>query len=114
MKNTLASVSGVIVAVLASLCCLAPVAFALVGVGGIAAFSVFEPYRPYLIGLTIVLIGVGFFFAYRKREVKCEDGTCKVERAGIWNKVGVWSATLIAASAIAFPYFGFTAMSSPS
>jgi len=114
MKNTLTSVGGVIAAVLASLCCIAPVVLALMGVGGIAAFSAFEEYRPHFIGLTVVLIGVAFFFAYRKREVKCDDGTCTVERAGIWNRVGVWSATLIAASAIAFPYFGFTAMSSPS
>lgn len=107
MKNSLTSVAGVIAAVLASLCCIAPVALALVGVGGIAAFSIFEEYRPHLIGLTIVLLGVAFFFAYRKREVQCEDGTCKVERAGVWNRIGVWSATLIAAGAIAFPYFGF-------
>jgi len=43
---------------------------------------------------------------YRKREVHCEDGTCKIQNAGKWNKVGVWGATFLAAIAIAFPYFG--------
>ena len=113
-KTTLSSIGGVTAAIFASLCCIGPVVLAFAGVSGVAAFSVFEAYRLYFVGLTIVLIGIAFFFTYRKREVKCADGTCKVESAGVWNKVGVWSATLIAASAIAFPYFGFTASSSPS
>ena len=114
MKNTLTSVGGVIAAVLASLCCIAPIVLAFVGAGGIAAMSLFEVSRPYLVGLAAVLLGSAFFFTYRKQEVTCEDGTCKVERAGTWSKVGVWSATLIATSAVAFPYFGFTAISSHS
>jgi copper chaperone CopZ len=41
---------------------------------------------------------------YRKREVKCEDGSCKIQSAGKWNKIGVWSATVIAALAVSYPY----------
>ena len=111
-KTTLTSVGGVIAATLASLCCIGPVMLAFMGIGSISAFSVLETYRPYLIGFTIILIGIAFFFTYRKREVKCEDGTCKVVRAGFWNKLGVWTATVIAVGALAFPYFGFTASSS--
>ena len=111
-KTTLTSVGGVIAAIFASLCCIGPVMLAFMGVSSIAAFSALETYRPYLIGFTISLIGIAFFFTYRKREVKCEDGTCKVVRAGLWNKIGVWTATVIAVGALAFPYFGFTASSS--
>lgn len=46
--------------------------------------------------------------------MNCEDGTCKIQSAGRWNKIGVWCATFIAVSALAFPYFGFTAPSLPS
>ena len=113
-KTTLSTVGGVVTAIVASLCCIGPVVVALVGVGSIGAFSAFDAYRPYLIGITVAILGLAFYLTYRKREVKCEDGTCKVESAGKWNKIGVWSATLIAASAIAFPYFGFTAFPSPS
>ncbi len=112
-KTTLTSVGGMIAAILASLCCIGPIVLAFMGVGSIAAFSPLETYRPYLIGFTIIFVGIAFFFTYRKREVKCEDGTCKIVRAGFWNKIGVWIATVIAVSAIAFPYFGFTASSSP-
>jgi len=113
-KTSLTSVGGVIASILASLCCIGPVVLAFAGVGGIAGLSILEEYRPYLIGLTCILIGIAYFFAYRKRELRCEDGTCKVENGGVWNKVGVWSATFIAAGAIVFPDFGFTAMSSPA
>lgn len=50
---------------------------------------------------------------YRKWEVKCEDGSCRVESAGKWNKIGVWCATFIAAAAITYPYFIKAQMPAP-
>lgn len=111
-KTSLSTVGGIITAVVASLCCIGPVLVALVGIGSVGAFAVFEAYRPYLIGATVLLLGVAFSLVYRKREVHCEDGTCKIQDAGKWNKVGIWSATFLAAIAIAFPYLGVTPSSS--
>lgn len=105
-KTSLASVGGVIAAVLASLCCIGPVVVLFLGVGSIAAFSVFEAYRPYLIGFTVVLIGLAFYLTYRKREIKCEDGKCTVERGSAWARTGIWGATIVAVVAIGFPYLG--------
>ena len=105
-KTLLSTVGGIIAAIIASLCCIGPVLVVLVGVGSIGAISVFENYRPYLIGVTVLLLGFAFYLVYRKREVECEDGTCKIQDAGKWNKVGVWSATFLAAVAIAFPHLG--------
>ncbi|MBI3587270.1 MAG: cation transporter, partial [Ignavibacteriales bacterium] len=110
-KTTLTSVGGVIAAVIASLCCIGPVIVVFLGVGSIAAFSVFEAYRSYLIGLTVAFIGLAFYFTYRKREIKCEDGTCKIESASKWAKTGVWSATILTILAIGFPYLGFAPQS---
>ncbi|MBI3585523.1 MAG: cation transporter [Ignavibacteriales bacterium] len=110
-KTTLTSVGGVIAAVIASLCCIGPVIVVFLGVGSVAAFSVFEAYRPYLIGLTVALIGLAFYFTYRKQEIKCEDGTCKVEGAGKLAKTGVWSATILTILAIGFPSLGFAPQS---
>jgi mercuric ion transport protein len=111
-KTSLSTVGGIIAAIIASLCCIGPVLVALIGVGSIGAFSVFESYRPYLIGITVLLLGFAFYLVYRKREVKCEDGSCKIQDAGKWNKVGIWSATLLAAVAIAFPYLGVAPLAS--
>jgi mercuric ion transport protein len=107
-KTSLPTVGGIIAAIIASLCCIGPVLVALIGVGSIGAFAAFESFRPYLIGLTVALLALAFYLTYRKREVICEDGSCKIESAGKWNKIAVWLATLVAAVAIAFPTFDFT------
>lgn len=105
-KTSLPAVGGIIAAIVASLCCIGPILIALVGIGSIGAFTVFESSRPYLIGITVILLGIAFYLVYKRREVKCEDGTCKIEDAGKWNKIGVWSATFLAVVSIAFPYLG--------
>jgi len=109
MKNEKLTTTGAIVtAAIASLCCIGPIAVAAIGFGSIAAFSVFWEFRPYLIGLTLVLLGLAFYFTYRRREVQCEDGTCKFESAGKWSKSAVWLATGTAVLAIVFPLFSST------
>jgi copper chaperone CopZ len=103
-KTTLSSVGSIATAIVASLCCIGPAVLAIAGAGSLGAFAAFEKFRPYFIGLTAVLLGLAFYMTYRKREVQCEDGTCKISSAGKWNKIGVWSATVSAALAISYPY----------
>ncbi|MDZ7267644.1 MAG: mercuric transporter MerT family protein [candidate division KSB1 bacterium] len=106
-KTALSTVGSVVTAIFASLCCIGPAVLAIVGAGSLSAFAAFEKYRLYFIGITAVLLGAAFYLTYRKRpdeSGKCEDGSCKIEGAGKWNKIGVWSATIIAALAIAYPY----------
>jgi copper chaperone CopZ len=103
-KTTLSSIGSIVTALVASLCCIGPAVLAITGAGSLNAFADFEKYRPYFIGLTAILLGLAFYMTYRKREVKCEDGSCQIQSVGKWNKIGVWSATMIAAFAIAYPY----------
>jgi mercuric ion transport protein len=107
-KSNITTIGSVVSAIVASLCCIGPVVAVLLGIGSIGVFTAFEAYRPYFIGATAVLLGLAFYLSYRKREVKCEDGTCKFESASKWNKLSVWLATFFAAIAIAFPYLGIT------
>lgn len=104
-KTTLSSVGSIVTAIVASLCCIGPALVAIIGAGSLGAFAVFENYRPYFIGLTAILLGAAFYLTYRRREVKCEYGSCKIQGAGKWNKIGVWSATIIAVLAVSYPYF---------
>ncbi len=109
MKSKNISATGsILTAIAASACCIGPVLLALVGVGGLGIFGALESYRPYFIGLTIVLLGLAFYLTYRKKEIACEDGSCKVVKAGKWNKIGVWTSAVIALAAILFPYFNVT------
>ena len=91
-KTALASTGSVLSALFASLCCIGPVVFALAGAGSLGFAAAFEPYRSYLLILTFLFLGVAFYFTYRKREVTCEDGTCKVESVNNLNKVILWVA----------------------
>ena len=106
MKNKYLTAGSIITAVLASICCIGPIVLVGLGVGSVAFFSRFDAYRPYLIAAALLLLVPAFYLAYRKREVKCEDGSCKIESAGKWNKISVWFAVLIVAGFIAFPNLG--------
>lgn len=105
-QGALSSLGSVAAAIAASLCCIGPLFAAFAGIGSIGAFSIFDTYRPYFIGLTVILLAVSLYRTYRKREAKCEDGSCRIETGGKWDKIAIWSATLVAAVAIAFPSVG--------
>lgn len=107
-KTNFVSWGGIAAAVLASLCCIGPAVVVAAGIGSIGAFALFESYRPYFIAISTLLIGAAFTIVYRKRNVHCEDGTCKVESANKWAKTGVWLAAFAVTAAISFPYLGFT------
>ena len=104
-KLTKVSTFGSIVsAIVASICCIGPVVLAVLGVGGAGLFSKFESLRPFFIGITVVLLGSAFYLTYKKRNIKCRDGTYKVKSAGKWNKIALWGATILAVFFVAFPY----------
>lgn len=111
-KINLLSFSGIIAGVIASLCCIGPGVVLFLGFGSIAAFSVFELYRPYFILVSFILISLAFYLAYRKKKVKCEDGSCKVENASKKTKIGVWTFTLLSVLAVGFPYLNLTTQTS--
>ena len=90
---------------IAALCCIGPLVLAGAGMAGM--FAGFQDYRPYVIPVVIVLLGVSFYYAYRKREVECEDGSCKMESVGKWNKIGMWVSAIVVVLLILFPYIGF-------
>ncbi len=95
---------SIFTAIAASICCIGPVVLAVIGVGGAGIFSKFEIVRPYFIVFTLILIGLGFYLTYRKKEVLCENGTCKIKKANKWNKISLWSATVLVIFLLAFPY----------
>ena len=102
-KAVLTTSGSVLSAFLASLCCIGPVVFSIIGAGSLGFATAFEPYRPYLMGLTVLFLGAGFYFTYRKREDDCEDGSCSTTPANRVNKVILWVATVLALVFLFFP-----------
>ena len=105
-KNVfVASVAAVVAATLASLCCIGPVVLIALGLGGVGFATAFEPYRPYLLGLTALLLGVAFYFVYRKAKQQCAPGeACEKPSSRRAQKVGLWVVTVLAAGLAAYPY----------
>ncbi len=107
MKRETTLLASVIAAITASLCCLGPIVAAVVGLGSFGAAAVFDAWRPYLLGLSFGLLGLGFYFTYRKPEEHCADGSVCATRpsVGQWNKILLWLATGLVVAFAAFPYY---------
>jgi len=93
-------------ALAASACCIGPVVFTVLGAGALSAASVkLVPYRPWLIGLTVCLVGLAYYGAYRPAAGECPaEGSCPPESTRA-ARVLVWIAAVAAAVLIAFPYY---------
>src|SRR5712692_5430906 len=107
MKEKHLAVGGAVVAaIVASLCCVGPVLFAVLGLGAFGAASLFEAARPYLLVAAVLLLASGFYWTYFRKQPACAPGescaTKPVSRAG---RAGLWIAS---AAVIAFalaPYY---------
>lgn len=100
-------VSGIFASIAAVSCCIGPVLFAVLGVSSTGVLSKMEPYRPYLTILTIILLGAAFYLTYRKKEAEeCKtDSYCANPKADKWNKIILWSATVLILAFLTFPYW---------
>ncbi len=102
-------------AMVASACCWLPLLLIAVGVSGGALAATFEAWRPVLLPVTFVLLGVAFYFTYRKPEVSAASGAacCPPARAkGITlkkvNKGMLWVVTAFVLVFAFFPnYVGY-------
>lgn len=90
-------------AIITHICCIAPILLTVFGLGSAGLFLKFKNLRPYFMGMTGVLLGLAFYLTYKKRKVKCEDGTSKIKRVPKWNKISLWVTTILVVFSLAFP-----------
>jgi mercuric ion transport protein len=105
MKEKLFTTGALISAGLASICCLGPPLLAVLGLGGIGLAAGFARYRPLFLSLTAILLGIGFYITYRKREVACSDGACELRSGSRRMKVALWTLTLVVVALATFPHY---------
>ena len=105
-KATLAG--GLIAAILASVCCLGPLALVMVGVSGawISNLTLLEPYRPVFIGVALVFMGLAWRRIYRApAAAECEPGTlCAIPQTNRVYRVMFWTVSALVLLALGFPY----------
>lgn len=105
MDEKLGVVGAIGAAVLASVCCIGPVVLAGLGIGAVAAAQSFAPYRPLFLAITVVFLGLGFYFAYRTpKQAACEGEVCETPRIARWGRPLLWIATVVVAALVTFPY----------
>lgn len=73
-------------------CCALPLLLLSLGIGSAGLASTLVPFRPYLIGATLLLLGVAFYAVYGCKETCVGDGMCDVKKIRR-TKILLWVAT---------------------
>ncbi len=84
---------GIVGAILASACCIVPLLLVTLGVSGawIGNLTALEPFKPYVAGVTLALIGLGFWRVYFRRPPPCKDGSyCARPQSSRITKAALW------------------------
>ena len=87
---------GALGALLASTCCIVPLALISLGVSGawIGSLTALEPLKPVFIGVAAVFLTAGFWHV--KKPVRCEDGTyCARPGSSRITKAALWIAAVL-------------------
>ena len=103
----LVAAGGILGAVAASSCCIAPLVLFSLGISGawIGNLTALAPYQPYFIAATLACLGYGYWLVYRRNKIACADGACARPLPNHIVKAGLVLATIIIAGAIAFDLF---------
>lgn len=102
----LISLGGILAALGAASCCLAPFALFALGISGawISNLTALAPYQPIFGAVTFGFLGYGFYLVYRKPKVACAEGSyCARPRSSRIAKAGLWTATVLVIIALGFP-----------
>lgn len=101
------SAGAVVAAILASACCWLPLTLVALGASTAGVSGFFDAYRPHFLGVTIALLGAGFYFVYI-RKPKCAPGeACAVPNPRLTrlNKITLWIATALVVAFASFPSY---------
>jgi copper chaperone CopZ len=99
----------VLSAVAASLCCITPVLALISGASGVAStFSWMEPARPYLIGITVLVLGIAWYQKLKPRTAEEIQCACEEDEKPpfMQTKKFLGIVTVFACLMMAFPYYG--------
>ncbi len=97
-KQAWFAAGGVIGAVLASSCCIAPLLLLTLGVSGawIGNLTALSPFKPVFLGVALVFIGLGFRQVYSKAKPTCETGSyCARPHSTAVTRAALWIAAVL-------------------
>ena len=100
-------IGGLLAGIGASACCVGPFLLMSLGISGswIGNLSAMDTYRPYLIGLTLVFMGLAFRKLYLVPQ-HCEvDTPCASPNYVKKQRIIFWVISVFVLSMITFPYY---------
>ncbi|HRH40519.1 MAG TPA: mercuric transporter MerT family protein [Pyrinomonadaceae bacterium] len=111
LKEKTALGGAIIAAFIASLCCILPLLFVVLGVSSLGMAAIFEPFRSYMMGSAIVLLALAYYWIYFKadKSTACAPGEeCQTKSSNLGSRIGLWSATLAVVLFAFTPYITAT------
>lgn len=100
--------ASILGAVLASSCCIVPLILVVLGIGGawVGNLTALEPYKPYVVAVTAVMLGLGYWHVYVRPNRACAGGSyCTSPASTKITKAALWLATVIVLLAATVNYW---------
>lgn len=110
MKEERIALGGAVVAAIAaSLCCIGPLLFVVLGVGAFGAATAFETARPYLLGAAALLLAFGFYRTYFRPDTTCAPGeACATKPVNRASRIALWITSVAVLAFALSPYYAGT------
>ena len=112
-----AASGSALAAILSSACCWLPLLLIAFGVSAAGVAGFFEAYRLYFIAGALVMLGIGFYTVYFRRETCAPDSACAApnRRLRAFSRIMLWTATGLVGAFVFFPnYVGHLFAAPPS
>lgn len=106
-RTWIAVIGGVLGAIGAASCCVAPLLLFSLGISGawIGNLTALAPYQPIFIGSAAVALIFGFIRVYARPKTECVEGSyCASPKSGRLLKVALWLTAILVVAAVSFPY----------
>lgn len=103
-QTGLFAAGGLVSGILASSCCVLPLLFVSLGISGawIGQLTALSPYQPYFLGAALLLLGAGFWRAYRRKpEVCLPNSLCANPQSGPVTKSILWIGAVLVFTSLA-------------
>ena len=104
--TTMRLFAGVLAAIGASVCCVGPLLLLMLGIGGawVASLTALEPLRPWLIGATLLFLGLAFRRLYLQPQV-CQAGKACAEPTMLGRQRWIfWIVALALVALLSVPW----------
>lgn len=108
MKDRSVLFGSLAAGLLASACCIGPLVLGVLGLGSLGFAAALAPLRPWFLGLTAVLLAMGFYFAYRLQPAKaCAPGeACAKPSSRTTQRIALLAVTALTVAFASYPTWG--------